>query len=440
MPRPVKGEDIGWQGETQIDIKERNFLERGDDRYALEVPKAGILIEVDRLRRERHELHGEVLVTINGHFPNAKTIRNGVLSIADLNLSSAQARNTRAKFLGVRSDAPALDWYGLLEEFCYAVLTAERFGGPAQILADIPETDDSTELWSIDGLPILQKHPTVFFGTGESAKSYMAMWVAAQLCTRGLNVLYADWEWDGGDHSKRLGRMFRPKPRNLFYLKAKRPLRYEYDRIRRLLKHHDCQFLVCDSVAPACAAPANESESATNYFGMIRELNLGSLHVAHPPKGNGEEGGRRPRIHGSVFFEYLARSIWWVEKASQNPENEIRIGMYQDKYNGGAHFAPRAYRLNFNGPTTIVERIDIKSVEELASNLPLLDRVEQALSRGALPLTTIAELVDASPSSVRKILSRHASHFTRLPNKRIGLSSNEPDLPIPTHSKRDEEI
>ena len=67
----------------------REFTAVGDDRYRLSIPGIGVAFEIDRLRREHHELVGEL--SVRCELPGARTV-NGNLSIADFNLSSARAR------------------------------------------------------------------------------------------------------------------------------------------------------------------------------------------------------------------------------------------------------------------------------------------------------------------------------------------------------------
>jgi len=69
------------------------FSALGDDRYRLSLPAMGVVFEVDRLRRERNELVGELAVRCD--LPGALTV-DGSLSIADFNISSARARLFRA--------------------------------------------------------------------------------------------------------------------------------------------------------------------------------------------------------------------------------------------------------------------------------------------------------------------------------------------------------
>src|SRR5262249_6261790 len=112
----------------------RHFEQRGEGRYCLELPSIGVSFEIDRLRRERNELIGELCVRCA--LPGAHTF-DGTLSTADFNISSARSRTERAKFLEARSRASDLVWVDLIEEFCQRVLTAERAGQPAIDLRDL---------------------------------------------------------------------------------------------------------------------------------------------------------------------------------------------------------------------------------------------------------------------------------------------------------------
>ncbi|MGH2360355.1 MAG: hypothetical protein ACRDGM_07410, partial [bacterium] len=81
----------------------RRFQEFGDGRYSMEIQPEGIVIEVERVRRQHQELTGELCVRVNGNFPLARGA-DGILTIGDLNFSSVQARVTRSKLLVERSN------------------------------------------------------------------------------------------------------------------------------------------------------------------------------------------------------------------------------------------------------------------------------------------------------------------------------------------------
>lgn len=302
-------------------IIDQVFLDRGEQRYALELRPAGIKFEVDRLRREHRELHGELSVRVNGSTPKAKTIRDGLISIGDLNFSSVQARGTRAKLLAARSGANALDWEGFLESFVLQVIEAERTGKPAVVLADVPHSDDDTETWDIESLPILQTLPMVIFGDGDSLKSYLSMWVAGSLANQGIPVLYCDWEFAVRPHRDRLERLFQPMPKNVFYVRCDKPLKDEIERLQRLIREHGCRYIICDSIMFALDGKADE-EQAGIYFRSVRQLgDIGSLHVAHTQKTEGETDKTVYGCHDAETEVLTKRG--WVQHEALNSTDPV---------------------------------------------------------------------------------------------------------------------
>jgi hypothetical protein len=165
---------------------ERKFEAIGEDRYRLTVADLGITLELDRLRREHHELIGEL--SARCELPGARTV-DGSLSIADLNLSSARARQDRAKLLKERANTgEQLDWVAILEEFSQRVLQADRMGLPAVDLRMIPRPAANEEMVEVSGLSLPRRHPTILFGDGGTGKSYLALWLAGRMVEMGMSV------------------------------------------------------------------------------------------------------------------------------------------------------------------------------------------------------------------------------------------------------------
>src|SRR5262245_39445484 len=86
----------------------------------------GITFEVDRLRFKSDELIG--LLNVRCKLPGARTVKDSdSLVCADLNFSSIQACQTRAKLLKERAQTNGnVDWLGLVEELRQKVFDAER--------------------------------------------------------------------------------------------------------------------------------------------------------------------------------------------------------------------------------------------------------------------------------------------------------------------------
>jgi hypothetical protein len=207
--------------------------------------------------------------------------------VADFNLSSSRARKERATLLAERARTDtSLDWVALVEEFCQSVIQAERRGTPAQDLRDFPDIDPEGRIFPVAGIDMLRDHPTILFGDGGTAKSYLALWIAGQMAQKGMRVALFDWELSGIDHRSRLKKLFGAANMPcITYMRCYRPLIAEADRLRRTVLERNIEFSVFDSVAYACAGPPEAAEVAMAYFRGVRQIGGGSLHIAHVAKG-----------------------------------------------------------------------------------------------------------------------------------------------------------
>ena len=393
------------------------FRHLGDQRYAFTLP--GLSLELDRLRRSSHELWGELTVRVNGRFPNARTFDDGILQVGDLNLSSVQARTTRGKLLAERAGEKDTDWAGLLEEFTTRVIAAERSGHPSIGLAEAPLEEESDPVqYTVEGWPLLADLPVILFGDPASTKSQLAVWAAGTLALRGIPVLYLDWELSGSRHRKRVERLFQPPPNasQFRYLRCENPLIRIIDGILAEIRRWKIRYVVCDSIGWGVEGSPMDPEAATRYFNAVRRFNCGSLHLAHIAKN--QEEGKDPTIFGSNFFRAGARSAWYVEKATDNPDHEIRIGLFQRKnLDGPEQRTPLGYRLVFGHHRTQVLPVALESIDELAVRLPMVDRIRAALASGPVSVKRLAEDLGSQPNIVRAVLAKHKSQFVRLGDK-----------------------
>ncbi len=382
--------------------RDHEFSQVGETHYRLLIPQLGIMLDVDRVRRERgQELTGELAVACD--LAGAHTI-DGYLSIADFNLSSARARSERAKLLKERSEAPDIDWHGHIEELCVRTIAAYRQGTPSKPLHLFDRPGPEAE-FDIDGWKLLRDHATIAFGDGGSAKSYLALYVAGRLAQRGTVVLYADWELSGADHRDRLERLFGPQMPTVHYLRCERPLAEEADRVRRDIGRLSVDYLVCDSIAFATPGRPEEAEHATAYFRALRQVGIGSLNLAHVNRS--ENGDQKP--FGSSFWHNSARATWFVKQAAASPDGQqVTIGLFNRKANLTRLHPATGFVFAFTDDRTEVARTNIADVEDLAGQLPLWQRIAHLIkSGGGVPMTiaAIAEALDAKPDTIRKTVS-----------------------------------
>jgi len=387
----------------------RRIFERLDDgrRCILRLVDLGVTFDVDRLRRERQDLIGELAIRLynNGPWEGIRTASDGTVSLADFNLGSLSARKQRAQHLREVTKTADIDWFALIEELSREVIVAEREGSGAVSLAsiDVP-TEDA---WEVAGVALLQRHPVILFGDGGAAKSYLALWFAMQLAARGLRVLYCDWEFSGEEHAARLRRLHQgaalPEIR---YLRCHRPMVHEVDRIRRIVKAERTNYVICDSAAFAADGPPESAETAAAYFLAVRQFGVGSLHIAHVTKS--EDGDQKP--FGSVFYHNSARATWNAKRATDTAvENEMVVALYNRKSNIGPLRPTVGFRFRFEPTRTIIEPADAAtSSEELAAAMHLNERIKAAMLSCGLPMSIeqLTEETGANKNSVTQALRR----------------------------------
>jgi hypothetical protein len=390
------------------------FTVAGPTRYVMVVPHCEVTFDLDRVRRERHELWGELIVKCD--LKGAKTIA-GVLAASDFNMSGQTSRGLRAKFLSERAQAKEIDWTGLVEEFCQRVITFDRQGADAPVLRDIPAPVKDDD-WIVDGMTLLERHPAVLFGDGGQGKSLVALYLAGKLAQFGTRILYCDWEFDGESHRDRYGALFgEDMPESIRYARCDRPMVAESDRLRRLVEQYQTQYLVCDSIVFACAPgiPAESAEAAAGYFQALRQIGVGSLNLAHTTKQNGEKEDTRQqqKPFGSGFWHNGARATWFL-KGVRERAGRLAVGVYPRKTNTGPLGPTVGWSIEFMDRRIEFRRTDIADHSELVAGLPIWQRMKYELRGGAQPMATLAKTLDVSLSAISQEAKRKDGLFTKV--------------------------
>ncbi|MBZ5500129.1 MAG: hypothetical protein LAP85_27355 [Acidobacteriia bacterium] len=391
------------------------FEQLAEDRYTLSLPQLEIIFDADRLRREHNELIGELCVRCK--LPGVRTY-DGVVSVADFNLSSARARSERAKLLTDRSNTKELDWSGYLEELCQRVLGAERAGQPAVDLRELerPTADDAI---NVDGLVLPRRHPTIEFGDGGAAKSYHGLYTAGRLVQQGLSVAFFDWELAGEDHRDRLERLFGKAMPRISYARCERPLVYEADRLRRIVRDEGIDYALYDSIAFACDGPPEAAEVAGRYFRAVRQIGVGSLHIAHVSKADGAD--QKP--FGSVFWHNGARCTYFVKLADALLDGQtISVGFFNRKANLGRLLPPIGFKIEFTSDRTYFTRENPADTPDLADKMTIRERMVYLLKGGSVTVDDLAKEIDSKPDTIRKTVKRHNRTFVLLEGGKVALS------------------
>lgn len=405
---------------------EGHFEMAGPNRYVMKVAKYGVTFDLDRVRRERHELWGELIVRCD--LKGAKTI-NGVLAASDFNMSGQTSRSMRAKYFAERAQAKEIDWLSLVEEFCQRVIAFDRAGADAPVLRDIPAgvKDDG---WTVDGMTLLERHPAVLFGDGGQGKSLVALYLVGKLAQFGTRVLYCDWEFDGESHRDRYGALFgESMPESIRYARCDRPMSAEADRLRRLVQQYKTQYLVCDSIVFACApgVPAESAEAAAGYFQALRQIGVGSLSLAHTTKQNEKDDIRQQKKpFGSGFWHNGARATWFL-KGVQEEAGRLSVGIYPRKVNIGPLGPAIGWTVEFSTEGIQFHRTDVADHGELGVGLKIWERMKHELMRGPQTIAVLAAQLEVPANTVAIEAKRKNLMFTKVLGAdgiaRVGLSN-----------------
>jgi hypothetical protein len=348
----------------------KEFKALGNDRYRMVLPNLRLTFDIDRLRRDRHQLFGELSVRVAG-------LNNRTLSASDINVSSTRARSETAKFLISSANMRDVNWITLIEEFCQKVLMADREGDQLVDLRSIPRPKKETDDIRVDGISLPRRHPTLIFGDGGSVKSYIALYFAGKMAQAGMKVGLFDWELAGEDHRDRLERLFGPSMPEIYYARCGRPLVFEAERLSREVARIGVEFAIFDSIGYACAGAPESAEAANGYMRAVRQIGIGSLHIAHINRG--ENSNQKP--FGSAFWHNGARSTWFVQREDESA-NVKHLGLFNRKANLGPLQQAIGYKVVFDDLCTTFMQENVADNPELASQLPVRERIYRALKRG----------------------------------------------------------
>lgn len=384
-------------------------------------------ITIDHLRRRSGELHGELQVA------SAVVSRGrGHIHRASFNLSSTTARDRLARMLIDRSKPQDLPWGDMLEEFCTAVLNAERAGTPVVKVGQLPPRPDDAYLVA----PILPANkPTIIYGSGGTGKSYVADLLTVATATghsvldwgvRRAPVLYLDWETDAYEHDERIKRISAglgiPAP-EIHYRACAAPLEDMAEEIAK--RTGDFGLVVIDSIGMASGTSregGDANESAIRLFAAIRYLRTTVLALDHVTGEDVRTEKAVAKPYGSIYKVNLARSVWELRRsAEQDPNGDWHLGLYHRKVNRGSLHQAVGIRVRHLEHSVEFSREEI--TDEMSVALTNGVRIERLLRTGAMTAPAISESTGIPEGSVRVSLHRGKDHgqFMKLDDGRWGV-------------------
>ena len=390
------------KGVCQLNQEEREFvLEGGEGIYHLSWPQLNVEARVDRIRESHdHEVRAEVL------FNSSRPTSGGHLRQGRIILTSPTSRKTMAKSLSDRD--PEVDWDKVMEQLCIAVLQDFRTGSP------VVQIDGQTNLavqekWLIE--PIVQlRNPTLIYGPGSTGKSWFGQYIAvladAGLSHGGFEVerstaLYLDWETDQTEIGSRVTMLRRglglEGQSHIWYKSMNAGLSNDIEAIRNVVVEKSVDLIIVDSIGSACMGEPESAEVVLRTFNALRSLGVSSVCIDHTNK----EGV----LFGSVYKYNSARQVFECKKDQQPDDNKIMLGLFHKKANNSKLRKDMGFEIGFGEDNVTITRRDVRDTA-LEVNLPILDRISNALRRGAL---TVEQLLDElyDPDEKKTISESH---------------------------------
>ena len=353
---------------------------------------------------------------INGFLSIVTTLSGQAkkLHSATFNFTSTRTRSEWKKVLEGR--APITDWFEVLEQLCDAVTRVVQEGEPVQVIT----TSDEVEPPSYVLRPILlYKQPVVLFGDRGSTKSYTAQAFAYLLALGHMGKLldfepervatkplYLDWEDTPGTLRWRfrcLSKGTGLPSAQIAYRRCSRTLASDTEQIRSVILSGGYDYLIIDSLGPACGGDLNAPQPALDFFGALRSLNVSSLVIAHTAKG--QAGRSRRSVFGSVFFENAARSIWEIN--AETEDGCVSAVITHIKMNGGPKEPPIGLKFIFEKGSTMIVGAKAEEVAAAAGTMTIREKILQVLDDLPSAATNrIADDIGEVQGTVRTTLNR----------------------------------
>lgn len=391
-PRP------GDWGPTKFDI-----IAPGQH-YRLSLPGLDIVLDFDRVRRERGELHGHL--TARCGMAGARVIADRVLLSGTTNLGSMQTRKRVADLLQDRALAKDVDFHGLLEELALRAEQAESVGEPAVNLAHVTPAAEDASTFDVKGIRLSTSHATMIHGLGDTFKSQIQLIVLAEVQRAGIPAMCVDWENMGAEQwARRLRMFYGDNPPGILYVRATRPLVDDLPRLQRIIHDHQIGFAGFDSVGFGCAGPPEQAEHALAFMRAINTLGIGSLLIAHESKGQ-DTNSKTP--FGSAFWFNSARAIYSVRREEQSlDDNRVNVALFPTKNNLAKRSRPVGLEFHFDGDRATVEQRDVADMGgDLAARLSVPQRMRAALKRGPMTVKALAEELGVEENTITVNVSR----------------------------------
>lgn len=394
--------------------------------YRMVFPDVSTTFTVDRLRVSSGEIRG--LVMVRSEMAGARTYADNVVHYSQETLSSSTTRRTLGKILvdKIPTD-PQVDWTGMYDEFCTAVMLADRMGSDPDEVGTMPANDKVHGLL-IEPIVPLGVH-SILFGPGGLGKSITAVALAVSLET-GREIipgfkplatgttLYLNWETTRDDIDARVKSVCAGagiRPIRLFHLPGNgRPLAQRVEHIARAADKVGASMLVVDSNAKAIGTSGEGpiEDSANRFASALDEIGRSALCIDHVSKAG--MSGQSSGPYGSVMKSNWARATWELTQSRPPEDGETHLVFHHRKHNTTAEHSPIGLVMRWDRGAVTWEPEDVgDATTGLSYGASLADQIAASLAEHPMRPFEIAKATGISDNMVRSILSQNKRRFVK---------------------------
>lgn len=399
--------------------------------------ESGIRLVFDFVNPTSRGIDAWCEVRWQGNVPDPKLLTFGRYDLMGARTVTGLANQAASDCPKISNDTP-----GALREMIrtaiYDMINTHLEGPETVVLADVDTTKGQWLLY-----PLLESTTaTRIIAPGGSTKSFFALAIAITMATGRPKLLgfkpkqpgtplYLDWEADPETHALRLKALCAGAgidvPRNIIYSRQTTSLAQGIHGIAATVAKHNPSCIIIDSNTAARGLNGGPIEEATKQlFGALASLGRPSIVLDHKSADKmkrGERGG-----YGSVFNQNFVRVEWEYVRINQT-DNTTAFAMSLEKANNTRKGIELAYEMTFHTEgeqedehLTSVQMRQINPMTVTAATFgqpqieSMIDRICALLATADEPLTTttIADVLGATPSTIRTTLNRNTALATNV--------------------------
>ena len=339
-------------------------------------------------------------------------------------------------------DGIQINWDEIIECLCVNTIEQYELGEPVEEIWSNRDWEKPGYL--LDPIIPLGK-PTIMFGDPGTGKSELGLMFATivmfPLESNPLNLIPAprmyrplilDFEADKPEIGWRLKSLqdgMGLDPIIMNYRRCYLPLAQDIEQIKRHIEDTRSEFIIVDSLGPACGGDLKEASPALEYFRALRQIKtckdepITSLTIAHTSKS--QDSGKKT-IYGSMFFEAISRSVWEVNGDQEEGADDINISMRHAKANMSKRHATLGFNINFADDKTIISVMNPNKIDGLKERMGANTKIYQLLSDKPMTMEELVANSGEKQANIYNALSRLRKANKIVKNGNIwGLIYNE---------------